>query len=174
MTNYSSTAKLFHWLIAALIVAQHVLAKLAEYAGQQNKALDQLAILGNHKSVGMTILLLAIARLAYRYFHTPPALPTEMPAWQKKASNISHVLLYGFLFALPISGWLMSSAKAFSVSWFNLFAFPDLLNPSESLAENLYLVHHYLADALFIIALIHILAALKHHFIDKDDILKRM
>lgn len=174
MTYFSDIAKLFHWLIAALIVSQYGLAKLAEYAEEENRALDQVAILANHKSVGMTILVLALARLIYRFYNAPPILPSDVPKWQKKASSLSHWLLYGFLFALPISGWLMSSAKAFTVSWFNLFAIPDLVSPSESLANQLHSAHHFLSEALFVIALIHIFAALKHHFFDKDDILIRM
>jgi len=165
---------LLHWLIAGLIVGQFVLAKLAELAKESNQILDQLALLANHKSIGMTILSLAIVRLIIRIKIKPPSLPHSMARWQCFASHVSHVLLYGFLFALPVTGWLMSSAKAYSVSWFNLFAFPDLVSPSEALAENLHTAHHYLGEALFVIALIHILAALKHHFVDKDDVLKRM
>lgn len=173
-TTYSNPAKLLHWLVAGLIVSQYVLAKMAEHAREQDETLNQLALLANHKSVGITILALAIIRLLVRFASKPPTLPHSIPKWQRVASHTSHGLLYGFLFALPITGWLMSSAKAYSVSWFNLFALPDFVSPSESLAETLHAAHHYLAEALFVVALIHILAALKHHFIDKDDILKRM
>jgi len=156
---FTPTAKFLHWSVAGLIVAQYVLAKLAEYAEAKGEIVNQLALLANHKSVGMSILALAVVRLIFRLSHKPPAL---------------HILLYVFLFALPLTGWLMSSAKAYSVSWFNLIALPDLIQPSEIMAERLHTTHHYLSEALFVVACIHIAAALKHHFIDKDDVLKRM
>ncbi len=173
-SSFSNSAKFLHWSVAALIVTQYVLAKLAERAEHLDDTLNQLALLANHKSVGMTVLFLAIVRVGIRLTHKPPALPNAMPNWQKTASQISHLLLYGFLFALPVTGWLMSSAKAYSVSWFNLFAFPNLVEPAESLAQQLQTTHSYLADALVVVAVLHILAALKHHFLDKDDVLKRM
>lgn len=172
--SFSNSAKFLHWSVAALIVTQYLLAKLAENAKHNEDTLNQLALLANHKSVGMTILLLAVVRVCARIINTPPALPASMPSWQKRASQISHLLLYGFLFALPLTGWLMSSAKAYSVSWFKLIALPDLVSPSESLAQQLQTTHLYLADALAVVAGLHILAALKHHFLDKDEILKRM
>lgn len=174
MTPFSNTARILHWSVAGLIVGQYVLAKLAEKAEHHDKTLEQLALLANHKSVGITILVLAVIRLAYRLISKTPDLPESMPRWQKLASKASHVLLYYFLFALPLTGWLMSSAKAYSVSWFNLFALPDLVSPNESIADIMHSGHHFLSKALVVIAAVHILAALKHHFIDKDEVLKRM
>jgi len=174
MKQFSSVAKLLHWSVAGLIVSQYVLAKLAENAKLHERILEQLALLANHKSVGITILVFAAVRLIYRLNTPSPELPSSMTSWQVRASKASHFLLYGFLFALPISGWLMSSAKAYSVSWFNLLALPDFVAPNDVLAERLHSAHYYLAEALFVVALIHIFAALKHHFIDKDDVLKRM
>jgi cytochrome b561 len=174
MKQYSMISKFLHWSVAGLIVAQYVLAELAESAKHNDKILDQLALLANHKSIGITILVLAVIRLVYRLLSPAASLPSTMVKWQVNASTASHFLLYGLLFALPISGWLMSSAKAYTVSWFNLVSLPDLVAPSESLADLLHTSHHYLGEALFVIALIHILAALKHHFIDKDDVLNRM
>ena len=171
MKQYSIVSKFLHWSVAGLIVAQYVLAELAENAKHNDRILEQLALLANHKSIGITILVLAVIRLIYRLLNPVPDLPSSMPKWQVKASKASHVLLYGLLFALPVSGWLMSSAKAYTVSWFNIFSLPDVLTPSESLAELLQQSHYYLSEALFVIAVIHILAALKHHFIDKDDVL---
>ena len=171
---YSNPTKFLHWLVAGLIVSQYVLAKLAEQAKESGALVDQLALLANHKSIGITILCLAIIRLVLRFTNKPPPLPQTMPRWQRSASHASHALLYGFLFLLPMTGWLMSSAKAYSVSWFNLLALPDFVSPNEELAEIFLSAHYYLSEALFIVALIHILAALKHHFIDKDDVLNRM
>jgi cytochrome b561 len=174
MKQYSMISKFLHWSVAGLIVAQYVLAELAENAKHNDKILEQLALLANHKSIGITILVLAIIRLIYRLLGPAPSLPSSMVKWQVNASKASHLALYGLLFALPVSGWLMSSAKAYTVSWFNLVSLPDLVSPSKSLADLLHLTHHYLGEALFVVALIHILAALKHHFIDKDEVLSRM
>ncbi|MEO0573956.1 MAG: cytochrome b/b6 domain-containing protein [Pseudomonadota bacterium] len=172
--KYTAIAQWFHWAIAAMIVLQFVLAQLSEWAEHDGERLRQLALLANHKSVGMTILVLAIARLAWRLTHTPPKLPVAMVDWQKSASHWAHVALYGFLFALPVTGWLMSSAAAYSVSWFNVFSWPDLIAPSVAWRDNLKLIHEWLGKALFVTALIHIGAACKHHFIDRDTVLKRM
>lgn len=176
MTNqeYRTPAKILHWLVAGLIIAQYILAELAEAAEDRGEILNQLAVLANHKSIGITILALAIVRIVLRFKSPPPALPATMPKWQVWGSHLSHILLYGFLFALPLSGWLMSSAKAYSVSWFNLVALPDLIAPSEAWAKAMHVAHHYLAEALFIVALVHVAAALKHHFLDRDDVLRRM
>lgn len=172
--KYSLISRYLHWLIAGLIVAQYVLAELAEIAAETEQRLQQLALLANHKSVGMTILALAILRLLWRMFNSPPALPAAMPRWQVRTSGAVHWLLYLLLFALPLSGWLMSSAKSYSVSWFNLIALPDLVLANSSLAEQLEDLHELLAKLLFVVALLHILAALKHWLLDKDGVLQRM
>ena len=173
-SSYGWPAQLLHWSVAALIVTQFVLAKLAERAADNEAKLTQLALLANHKSVGITIFALALVRICWRFITPAPTLPSEMAGWQTQASKLSHVLLYVFLFALPITGWLMSSASAYTVSWFGLFELPDLVEPSKALKKTLLSSHELLSKALFVVALIHIAAALKHHFIDKDDILKRM
>lgn len=172
--HYTPLAKWLHWLIAALIVVQYLLIELAERAEHASQIVKQLGLIANHKSVGITILLIALVRLIYRVSSQQPALPKSMPSWQIKASNFSHTLLYLLLFSLPITGWLMSSASAYTVSWFNLFALPDFINPDEQAADLLATIHTRLADALMVIAALHIGAAIKHHFIDKDTVLIRM
>ncbi|MFK7887753.1 MAG: cytochrome b/b6 domain-containing protein [Gammaproteobacteria bacterium] len=173
-THYTATAKLLHWLVAGAIVLQFVLAKLAERAADADQTVRVLGLLANHKSVGMTILALAIARVLWRITHTAPPLPAHMPRWQIGASHFSHAVLYGMIFAIPVSGWLMSSASAYSVSWFNLFTFPDLVAPDKDLKHLFEDIHEWLAKALFVVALIHILAAFKHALFDKDGILRRI
>lgn len=170
-TRYHEVARLLHWLIAGLILLQYALANMAEEASSD---LQELALLANHKSVGMTILMLAIVRILWRVTHTVPAPPPSMPRWQVRASSLSHALLYFLIFALPVSGWLFSSANAYSVSWFNVFVFPDLIGGNESRAEVLEEVHETLAKVLFFLALLHILAALKHGLFDRDGVLGRM
>lgn len=172
--SYGALSQLLHWSVAALIVTQYVLAQLAERAEDSDARLAQLALLANHKSVGITILGLALLRIVWRLISPPPEMPATMPAWQILVSKISHRLLYVLLFALPITGWLMSSASAYPVSWFKLFQLPDLVAPSETLKDIFLDAHRLLAELLFVLASLHIAAALKHHWLDKDDILKRM
>lgn len=172
--RYGALSRLLHWLIAGGIVLQFVLAKLAELADADEARLKQLAVLANHKSVGITILGLALVRLLWRIISTPAPLPANMSSVQPRVSHVSHWLLYGLLFVMPLSGWLMSSASAYSVSWFNLFTLPDLVAPNSDLKDLMLLLHHWLANGLFALALLHVAGALKHHFWDKDDVMRRM
>jgi cytochrome b561 len=170
--DFTPVVKLLHWAIAAMIVLQFVLAKMAENAGDLSPV-RELALLANHRSVGITILYLALVRLAWRKYHPPPE-PLPMPQWQQNASMISHWLLYGLLFLLPITGWLMSSASANSVSWFNIIQLPDLVGPDPGLEDVLEEVHETFAKILFLLASIHIIAALKHSLYDKDGAIGRI
>ena len=169
--RYSVPAQLFHWVIAALIVTQFVLARL-----QENLPLGarKLALLARHKSVGMTILMLAILRLAWRLRHQAPPLPSTMRPFERWAARATHTAFYVLLFAMPLTGWMMSSAKNYSVSWFGLFTWPNLIGKNERAFDFLRSTHDLLSDVLFAVAVLHILAALKHHFWDRDDVLVRM
>jgi cytochrome b561 len=170
-TRYSVVAQGFHWLIAALIVVQFTLAWSANYLPIGARKLERLA---QHKSFGMTILMLAVLRLLWRLFHRPPALPPGMTEIERTLARATHVLFYVLLFVMPLTGWMMSSAKNYSVSWFNQFTWPNLIGPDEQAFNLLKSTHHMLSWLLFAVALLHILAALKHHFWNKDDVLKRM
>lgn len=173
-THYTPVAKMLHWLIAGMIVLQFVLAKMADLAGDADSSLRELALLANHKSVGITILALAIVRLIWRFRHPPPSLPAAVPQWQVMASHVSHWSLYVLLFAMPITGWLMSSASAYSVSWFNLVQLPDLVAPDPDLKQVFKETHEFGSKLLFVIAAIHILAAIRHAISDRDGVLQRM
>jgi cytochrome b561 len=169
--RYGSIAQSLHWIIAALIVTQFVLASLAE---DLPLGLAKLSMFARHKSVGMTILMLAVARLTWRTANGAPALPLGMKAYERFLAKLTHGAMYLLLFAMPLSGWLMSSAKNYSVSWFGLFTWPDLVAPNEERFHFFKEMHEILATSLFIFALLHIAAALKHHFWNKDDVLRRM
>ncbi len=170
-TRYSAPAQLLHWVIAALIVVQFALAWSAE---DLPLGMHKLALLARHKSVGMTVLMLAIVRLLWRWSHPAPALPELMKPIERLAARGTHAAFYFLLFAMPLTGWMMSSAKNYSVSWFGLFTWPNLISPSDGAFTFLRTTHAVLSDALFVIAMLHIVAALKHHFWDKDDVLVRM
>ena len=170
-TRYSAVAQGFHWIIAGLIVTQFTLAIVAD---DLPLGLHKLAVLARHKSFGMTVLMLAILRLLWRIFNRPPELPAGMSEIEKTLARGTHILFYVLLFAMPLTGWMMSSAKNYSVSWFGRFTWPDLIAPNEKTFELLKTTHHLLGWLLLTVAILHILAALKHHFWNKDDVLVRM
>ncbi len=169
--RYGVVAQSFHWIIVALVVTQFVLALTA---ADLPVGLQKLAVLARHKSFGMTVLMLAVLRLGWRLGNAPPPLPAGMSPLERRLARATHAAFYVLLFALPISGWLMSSAKKYSVSWFGVFTWPDLIGKSETAFNLLRTTHRGLGLALFLIAVLHILAALKHHFWNKDDVLLRM
>ena len=169
--RYTAVAQLLHWVVAALIVTQFTLAWMAE---DLPLGLHKLVLLARHKSFGMTVLMLAIVRLLWRFWHAPPALPAGTTPVERLLAKGTHVAFYFLIFAMPLTGWLMSSAKNYSVSWFGLFTWPNLIAQNDSAFALLKTTHFYLSDALFGIASLHILAALKHQFWNKDDVLRRM
>jgi len=169
--RYSAVAQAFHWIIAALIVTQFVLANLAL---DLPLGVHKLALFARHKSVGMTILMLAVLRLAWRLKNPAPPLPPGMSPLERLLARATHTAFYVLLFAMPVTGLLMSSAKNYSVSWFGLFTWPNLIGQNEAAFEALRTTHDWLSYVLFAIAVLHILAALKHHFWNKDDVLLRM
>jgi cytochrome b561 len=170
-SRYGVVAQLFHWTIVVLIVTQFSLALRAESLANGPA---KIAVLAQHKSVGITIFALAILRLAWRLMNPVPPQPASMPRWQQTAAHVSHVALYSLILIIPLLGWFMSSARNFPVSWFGLFTLPDLISPSKPAFEFFRAAHGTLAATLFVLALVHIAAALKHHFIDHDDVLRRM
>ena len=170
-TVYGAVAQTFHWLIAALIVTQFTLAYLAD---DLPLGAHKLALLARHKSFGMTVLMLAILRLLWRLNNPPPPLPSGMTPLERTLARATHIAFYVLLFAMPLTGWLMSSAKNYSVSWFGVFTWPNLIAKNETAFDVLRSTHHILSYALFAIAVLHILAALKHHFSNKDTVLLRM
>lgn len=169
--RYGAIAQLFHWVIVALIITQFVLANQAHDLPLGPAKIATLAL---HKSVGMTVFGLAVLRLIWRWFNPIPDVPTSTPRWQRVAAHISHWALYGLIMVTPLIGWLMSSARNFSVSWFGIMTLPDLVKPNKASYEFFHEVHEALATALLIVALVHAAAALKHHFLDRDNVLRRM
>jgi cytochrome b561 len=168
--RYGIIAQLLHWSVVALLLVQFL---LAEAADELPDGVEQLSMLARHKSVGVTILLVALLRLAWRLIDRPPA-PPPMPAWQRIAAATTHWGMYLILFAMPLSGWMMSSAENYPVSWFGLVQLPDLVMPSEQLGDLLHDVHEVLAGTLLFLVGLHVLAALKHQFVDRDGLLTRM
>ena len=169
--RWGALSQLFHWLIVALLITQVTLAFMADDlpAGAR-----KLTLLARHKSVGITILTLVILRLLWRLANPTPELPPTLKPYERRLAQATHALLYVLLIAMPLSGWMMSSARGFPVSWFGFFQLPDLVPKSRPLYDVLMDVHHVLAWTLVGLAVLHGAAALKHHFWHKDDVLKRM
>jgi cytochrome b561 len=163
-------AQSLHWLIVALIIVQVTLASLADDA----PPLRRLGLLARHKSVGLTILALAVVRLAWRWINPTPELPTTLKPYERRLARFTHSMLYVLLFAMPLSGWTMSSARGFPVSWFGVFQLPDLVPKSKPLYQALLTTHATLACVLGAVVALHVAGALKHHFMLRDDVLRRM
>jgi cytochrome b561 len=134
----------------------------------------KLQIYSWHKWAGVTAFLLVLLRIVWRATHRPPALPAAMPRWQQLAAHGGHALLYVLMVAIPLTGWLMSSAKGFQTVYFGVLPIPDLLAKDKELGDLLRDVHATLNFLMIAIVAGHVGAALKHHFIDRDDILTRM
>jgi cytochrome b561 len=169
--SYTRTAICLHWLIAIAIVATF---GVGFYMHDLPLTPFKLKIYSWHKWAGVTIFLLVLFRLAWRFTHRPPGPPVGMPVWQHVAAELVHRLLYILMIAIPLSGWLMSSAKGFQTVYFGVLPLPDLLAKNKELGDVLTVVHMALNFTLAGLVLGHVGAAIKHHFIDRDDVLTRM
>jgi cytochrome b561/polyisoprenoid-binding protein YceI len=169
--RWGSLSQLFHWLIVALILVQAVLGLTGLLLPL---GMEKLAVLARHKSIGMTILGLALLRLLWRWLNPTPPLPSNLKPYERRLAHFTHVSLYVLLFAMPLTGWIMSSARGFPVSWFGIFQLPDLVSKSSSLYAAMVITHATLASALALVVALHIAGAMKHHFVLKDDTLRRM
>jgi cytochrome b561 len=167
---YGSLAKFLHWAIVLLIVPQYF---LAEAADELPNGIEKLQILNWHKSLGMLVLLLALARIGWKVMNRGLPGPIGDPL-QRKLAAAGHGLLYLLILAQPISGWAMSSAANYPVTLFGWFQFPALVAENHGLHESLEEVHEVLFYFMVAVAVVHILAALYHHFLLKDSVLRRM
>jgi len=169
--RYGPLPMLLHWVVVVLIIAQVALANVAE---DLPDGIEKLAAISRHKSIGVLVLLLALVRIGWKLANPGPRLPAGLPAWQRRGAAASHGLLYLLLVLQPLSGWMMSSAKNYPVSFFGAFQLPGLVAPSEGAYEFAHEAHEILGTLLLVTALVHAAAALYHHFVLKDDVLRRM
>ena len=171
VVRYSATAIVLHWLMAALVVAGFSLGwSMVDLPFSPTR----LRWYSWHKWIGVTVLGLAALRLVWRLSHAPPSLPDTVPAWQRRASTATHWLLYGLMLSTPVAGWLFSSAKGLPTVYLGLWQLPDLVARDDALAAVLKAGHMVLAYGLAALVGLHVAAALKHHFIDRDAVLARM
>jgi len=168
--RYGGVAIALHWATALLIVANLLLGlSMVRLALSPQK----LQWYQWHKWIGITIFLLTSLRVLWRLRHPPPP-PVPMPEWQRRAATVSHVALYVLLLLIPLSGWVYSSATGVQVVYLGLFPLPDLVAKDRTLAAVLRVTHLTLNSALFALVCVHVGAALRHHFVQRDDVLHRM
>jgi len=167
--HFGMIAIILHWIMAILLIA---LLVLGLYMVRVPISLEKLKLYGWHKEYGMLALLLVIARSIWRISNRIPTL--SLPWWEKVAARTVHYAFYGFMFAMPITGWIITSASGLPVSFFDWFVFPDLVAPNPDTMSLFQQIHKWLGYGLIATIILHTSAALKHHFINKDDILKRM
>ena len=168
--SYTRTAIALHWFAALLIVCN--LALGVSMVDLELSPL-KLRLFSYHKWIGITVFLVASLRLAWRQIHPPPP-PVPMPEWQRRAAAATHAALYVLMFAIPLSGWIYSSSTGVSVVYLGLVPLPDLVPKDKALAAVLKAVHVTLNLGLVAIIGVHVGAALRHHFADRDDVLPRM
>lgn len=168
-TRFGFVAIFLHWVIALLIIG---LLALGLYMVRLPISLEKLKLYGWHKELGFLVLFLAIFRLLWRLSNEMPEL--ALPWLEKLAARSMHWAFYLFMFAMPVTGWLITSSSGLPASFFGLFTLPDLVSPDEQHRVLFSEIHEWLGYALIIAIALHTAAALKHHFINKDNILRRM
>lgn len=167
--RYSAVSLTLHWLIAAMVLAQVILVNMHEAEEGPDP------FIGWHKAVGITILVLTLVRLGWRIGNPAPALPAAMAGWEKVLARATQVGLYVLMIGLPLTGWLASSASGRDISWFGLFNWPLLpVGGGREVAGQFMDMHELGVKALWVLLVLHIGGALKHQFIDKDNVLHRM
>lgn len=167
--RYNHVARALHWIIAVLIIGN-----LA--GGLLHEAIkDTVNLIPIHKASGMTVLALSLVRVAWRFTWRAPAYPPGMSALQSTAARATHLVFYGLMLAMPMSGWIMASAGKYPLSWFGLIDLPKLPvtrdDPLYGIARE---AHEVLGWLFLALAVLHIAAALRHHFMLRDSVLRRM
>lgn len=170
-SRYGLVAQLLHWLVALLVTLQFALGINAH---GKPVSIERLVLLSRHKSVGLLLLLLVVVRLVWRLHSRPPALPKTLSAPLRAAARVSHGGMYGLLMAMPLVGWASSSAAGLTVSFFGLFPFPNLVAADKELSRAFIAAHIAMAWILLAVVVIHVGAALWHHFVLRDEVLVRM
>lgn len=172
--RYGVVAITLHWLMMILLVGLVVLGLYMVSLPEVGFDTVKIVLILYHKNFGVLALFLGLLRLAWRLGNVLPRLVAHLPHWQKVAARFVHLCFYAVMFALPMTGWLMSSAADIPVSFFGLFTLPDLISPSDYRFRLFVEVHKWLGYLLIGLFLLHSGAALRHHFIIRDDTLKKM
>lgn len=169
--RWGPVSQLLHWLVVLLILTTGILGLVM---GEMRNSPTKIEIYALHKSLGLTILALAVLRLAWRSYAGAPLPPPTSPRWQHRFAAFTHWLLYGLLFAIPLSGWTFNSAAGYPLQWFKLFNLPALVARDAELRQIARDLHEWLFLALLAVAVLHAAAAWYHHLVLRDDTLRRM
>lgn len=169
--RYTRVAVSLHWLIAVLIALNFIAAWVADDMPKPEK----MQVMANHKAFGLTILALTVIRIVWRLVHKAPPLSDALQVWEVALARVTHFLLYALMLLIPLTGWGMASGAGKPVSWFGLFAVPALpVGPDKSVGGMFHESHELLGIAMLVLLGLHVAAALKHHFLDRDDTMARM
>lgn len=169
--RYGGVAQGLHWLIAALVIAMFGLGWTMD---DLPLGPDKIRVFNIHKSIGVTILALMVLRLLWRWHSPPPPLPAAMPGWERRAAQASHFLFYLLLLVQPVIGILHTNAANFPLVVYGSLVLPAVIGPDEAFKQALEAAHGLVANAIALLVLVHAGAALRHHFLVKDDVLRRM
>lgn len=170
-TSWGAVAKFLHWAVALAVIGLCIVGFVMQ---ELPPSITKIKVFALHKSFGITVLALVVLRLVWRLIDRRPPLPADMPGWQRALSSITHGLLYVLLLAMPLSGWLYNSASNFALRWFDLFSIPALSGPDPELKALAHSLHSYGFYLLGLLFALHVGAALKHHYVDRDNTLRRM
>lgn len=178
--RYSLVAIVLHWAIAAAILGQIALGLYMTSLTNREIGL-KFALYQFHKSVGITILALTLLRLVWRLLHKPPPPPAGQPLWERRAAHATHIAFYGFMIGLPLTGWIIVSSTPLDIPTilFGIIPLPNLpglntLSNSAAISSSFADIHAVAAYFLLATVALHVGAALKHHAIDRDEVLWRM
>lgn len=169
---YGAGAKGFHWALALLVIGLLALGLFMTNVDVGNALKFKLFFW--HKSFGITVLFLVALRLGWRLYNKQPGALPGHKKWEKRLAKFTHFFLYFAMFTMPLSGWIMSSAKHYSVSVFGWFTLPHITPESKELARAAVQFHETMAWIFIALVALHVAGAIKHHVIDKDDTLRRM
>lgn len=170
--SYGLISFSFHWIMGLIMIGLVIVGLML--ADELIPDESRRAVMGYHKSFGITILMLVGLRLLWRFTNLVPKFPADMAGWKKSLAHLVHLGLYVSMFVMPLSGWGMSSAAGYPVSFFGLFELPSLVEKNKELGGIFHEIHEITGTVLIVLFVMHVGAALLHHFIYKDNVLKRM
>ncbi|MBX6374671.1 MAG: cytochrome b [Acetobacteraceae bacterium] len=171
--RYTALARALHWITVLLILLVATLGIWITFFEPADQAF-KLRLYNIHESTGILILVLTAVRLLWRAGHPPPPITPPLPPMLALVAHLNHAALYAVLLTMPIAGFLATNAWGFPLEWYGLFPIPSPIGKDEAIAPILSNIHFGLAIVLGVLLLAHIPAALFHHFVRKDDTLRRM
>lgn len=169
--GFSSPAKFFHWITVLLLVVQYSIGWLMPDVKRDTQPIGLISL---HLSIGSLIVLIVLVRLVWRTTHPVPEEPTARAPALRLAARVTHWLLYSLLIAFPLMGWANASSRGWQVSLFGLVPLPPLSPTGSPLGHEMGDIHQIFAWVLIAVVALHVAAALFHHFVIKDDTLRRM